>query len=771
MRRDDCLPAKIRLCPETSRPRPINLQDEPPSGRSAFVTVLLAAGAKAMGPDALKPVLAQFEVPARPLITAVSPEELEKLERAAAQTALRPLRSLRRYVLCDLSRSPERLDEFLAALRRLPEVEQAWVQQQASDPIPNPGNDTFSAAENFLDPAPTGIDARWVWTQPNGDGAGLHFIDLEQGWLLGHEDLPSPTLIFNHNRDGVGGYVGNHGAAVVGQVAGSDNTRGIIGIAPALASVRVSSHWHNVMGGLHVADALVAALAASPRPHLVLIEVQIAFLPVETDLANFDAIRLAVASGIIVVEAGGNGDNDLDAWTDGMGKRRLNRGSADFRESGAILVGAGEAALPHDRSDFSNFGSRVDCYAWGDSIVTAGYGDLAGSGNTSYTADFGGTSGASPIVSGAALLLQGLHLAANGGLLSPLQMRGLLAAPATGTPQGPGRPGHIGVMPNLRAIVETTLGLVPDVYLRDRVGDDGTVPSAGAISISPDVIVRPAPVADPNAAFGEGSGTENDETLGSKVEAGQDNHVYVRMRNRGAATATGTRATVYWSEVSTLVTPGSWHLIGTTAPIDVPAGDTLVVTSGLLWPQANLPPAGSHACFVAILDQAADPAPPLPGALDWDGFRNLVRAYNNITWRNFNVVDVDPDPQAAPAALDFVLPGSPDAMRVFDFEIRQQLPAGVKVTLEIPLALFAVLPKGNLPKPVMVRGGVQLPLPPGRSLPFCGVRLGAGVRHRCRFLVKGDRGLERGGNRLAIRQIFDGEEVGRVTWALRAKKS
>jgi subtilisin family serine protease len=327
----------------------------------------------------------------------------------------------------------------------------------------------------------------------------MHFIDLEQGWLLGHEDLPSPTLIFNDNHDGSGGYVGNHGASVLGEVSGVDNTKGIIGIAPNLSSVRTVSWWKSTdPGTLHVADALLAAVAAVPRPHVVLIEVQIgaALLPVETDPANLDAIRIAAASGIVVVEAGGNGSNDLDAWTDGMGRHLLNRGNADFMDSGAILVGAANAALPHDRASFSNYGSRVDCYGWGDSIVSAGYGDLAGAGNASYTSVFGGTSGASPIITGSALLVQGQYLASTGTLLSPSQMRVILSNPLTGTAQGGGVGGNIGVMPDLKAIVQNTLGLVPDVYLRDALGDTGAVPSTGNVSVSPDVIVQATAAAE-----------------------------------------------------------------------------------------------------------------------------------------------------------------------------------------------------------------------------------------------------------------------------------
>jgi hypothetical protein len=55
--------------------------------------------------------------------------------------------------------------------------------------------------------------------------------------------LAEDRLIFNDNHDGTGGYVGNHGAAVLGEVAGVDNTRGIIGVAPNVASVRTVSWW------------------------------------------------------------------------------------------------------------------------------------------------------------------------------------------------------------------------------------------------------------------------------------------------------------------------------------------------------------------------------------------------------------------------------------------------------------------------------------------------------------------------------------------------
>jgi hypothetical protein len=747
----------------------------PPAGKKCKSLTEMAKEQRLWG---LEKVLDEYDLSvSAPLVKSVDTDKILAMEKQADKSEFPPLRSLTSYWRIDARDKSDRIEEILKRLNSLYEVDKASLELKASDPLVNPADDPYNATQDYLDAAPEGISARWAWTQLNGEGAGVGFVDLEQGWFPAHEDYAakSPAIVYGDNRDGVGTYKGNHGTAVLGEVAADDNALGVVGIAPSLASVRMVSHYDaatNTTG--HVADAIVAVLPTMNVGDVLLLEIQRSFLPTETEDADFDAIRLAVAHGIIVVEAAGNGDNNLDTYTDAFGDTIFNRSSADFRDSGAIMIGACESALPHDRAWFSNYGSRIDCFAWGENVTSCGYGDLdAGSGdNSTYTDTFGGTSSASPIVSGAAIILQGMHFANTGTRLSPMQMRNLLSDPATGTAQGGGVAGNIGVMPNLQAIINNTLQIVPDVYLRDNVGDTGAVPVVGGISGSPDIIVRPTMVADPMAAFGQGSGTENSSTLGYEAEAGQDNYIYVRMKNRGGADANNVTATVYWSEVSTLVTPDMWHLVGTTPAINVPQGDILAVANPITWSAADIPATG-HYCFVGIINHPGDPAPPIPPATDWAGFTDFIRNQNNVTWRNFNVVNVEPD-VAEPIALPFQIAGAPDRARVFGLEIMQHIPRDIKVWLELPMMIAKPFINGKYLEHKFDRkkGLIKLRLPARPNMKVPRIKLGKGARIKASLIIEGNKKQQvQPGNRVAIRQLYDDMEVGRVTWQFHNRKT
>lgn len=346
-------------------------------------------------------------------------------------------------------------DDLVRRLSGLAEVEDVYAE---AGPVPPPtvnaSDDPRNANQNYLDAAPTGIDARWAWSLASG--AGIRFVDMERGWTLNHEDLAGAgiTVISGVNQDWHG-----HGTAVLGEVVAVDNQLGGVGIAPD-ANARVVSQWRTTTT-YDTAAAILSAGQSMSKGDVLLLEAQSNsgtwnLVPVEVETAVFDAIRYVVDAGIVVVEASGNGGNDLDAFVNSANRHVLDLGSADFRDSGAILVGAASSTLPHKRLSFSNFGSRIDCYGWGENIDTTGDG-YTGNTTTAYTSGFGGTSGASPIVAGAALLIQSWRKSVYGQTFDPDALRVMLSNGSHNTKSDKPATDKIGVMPNVRGIIETEI--------------------------------------------------------------------------------------------------------------------------------------------------------------------------------------------------------------------------------------------------------------------------------------------------------------------------
>jgi hypothetical protein len=102
---------------------------------------------------------------------------------------------------------------------------------------------------------------------------------------------------------------------------------------------------------------------------------------------------------------------------------------------------------------FSNFGTRVDCYAWGENVATLTSTQFAPFGTKRHTDQFNGTSSAAAIIAGAALAVQGVAIARTGMRLNALQMRQILSDPITGTKSFNFPKAGIGVMPDLRKII------------------------------------------------------------------------------------------------------------------------------------------------------------------------------------------------------------------------------------------------------------------------------------------------------------------------------
>jgi hypothetical protein len=318
-----------------------------------------------------------------------------------------------------------------------------------SCPITTP---SFESYQGYLGPAPGGIDAPAVWRR-GGRGQGVWFADVEGGWNAKHEDLPGDRITHVVGREINDPSWRAHGTAVLGEVVGRDNGKGVVGIAPDTERVFTAS-----IGSTSPANAIDTAARKLRAGDVLLIELQTTgprgrFLPMEWYDDVYDAIAAATRRGVVIIEAAGNGNEDLD-HTAYKGKFDRKK-----RDSGAIMIGAGGPPREgfHDREklDFSNYGSRVDVQGWGRMVATLDYGDLQSCDaedrdwrytDRNYTNHFSGTSSASPIVAGAAVLLQGLAKQ-KGRVLSPIQLRDLLIR--TGTPQAGDTRKHIGPRPNL----------------------------------------------------------------------------------------------------------------------------------------------------------------------------------------------------------------------------------------------------------------------------------------------------------------------------------
>jgi Subtilase family len=395
----------------------------------------------------------------------------------------------------------DRLEALAEQLRGLEIVDGAYVKppaEPASITLERPGvmlipepvveeapttTPDFTPRQDYRDPAPVGIDVPYAWTLPGGRGQNVKVIDCEWGWRFTHEDLVQNQLGLvggsNHTST-------NHGTAVFGEIGGDENAFGVTGIAPASPLGASSFVGQSTPAAIKkAADSLAAG-------DIILLEIhrpgpnsggggQQGYIAIEWWPDDFLAIRYAVNKGIIVVEAAGNGWENLDAAVynvpqTGFPSWWKNPFNLANPSSGAVVAGAGDPPsgthgrtispwnqpyVDRARSGFSNWGSRLDAQGWGWEVTSAGYGDLQGGSDANrwYTDVFSGTSSASPIVLGTLACTQGVLKAKGMPLMSSERARQLLRA--TGSPQqsAPDRPAsqRIGNRPNLRQLIPAAL--------------------------------------------------------------------------------------------------------------------------------------------------------------------------------------------------------------------------------------------------------------------------------------------------------------------------
>lgn len=384
-------------------------------------------------------------------------------------------------------------------------------------PMALPQNIDFRGKQRYFAPAPQGTGVLSASQTPIGPGptnfsaAGGHvrIADIEYSYNAMHSDLPPIAQIgmtgsdpYNDNR---------HGTAVFGElVARADNAFGVSGgCHQSQANFAHAAWWDPIVQDdvLRIEDAITDCMNALGNGGVILLEQQIAgpnytgvpatsqlgLVPVEWYWPIWDAIRTAVGNGVTVVEAAGNGNENLDAaiYSQGHGGHWPFL-STPASDSGAIIVGAGAspdgAFADRSRLSFpanywgSNYGSALDLQGWGENVATLGYGDLHNNGfvDSHCTAVFSGTSSASPIVTAACAVVQSCRYGMMFNYLTPLQLRTLLVN--TGSPQTGALAAsqHIGPRPDaMKALLamRQTLPLLPVRGFEwfDQLGPQGFV--------------------------------------------------------------------------------------------------------------------------------------------------------------------------------------------------------------------------------------------------------------------------------------------------------
>jgi serine protease len=637
----------------------------------------------------------------------------------------------------------------------------------------------------YLEPAPIGIGAAYAWRLPGGDGSGLRFVDVEGGWNLDDPDLVDVGIRLLAGRNGPCGGRSHpcelaHGTAVLGIVAAMNNGRDVTGIAHGLGSVAAVSIYETDKNSTNIPGAILTALADLRFGDVLLVEIQVkraqeTWRPIESSRTLFEAIRLATARGVVVVEPAGNGGYNLDK-------------DKGFGDSGAIIVGASQSEASHLHLSQSNFGQRLDCFAWGENVITlwdyysgqfvvpkfsfaqitglkplSELPEVSGDGTVTRLHEFDGTSCASAIVAGIALVVQSLAHTYLRFRLSPFQLRLLLSDPANGTPSADSCQYPIGVMPDLKKIVEEVFSIPPRVYLRDHVGDIGEGPRETRWQ-SPDIILTEEAVHDPQELFGEESWTE-DRLVRQKVNTHAGCFVYVRMRNRGGEREENVTARVFCSPVASSLFPSRWQEVGSVSVPTVEPGDQLTVSSAISWEGAKVPK-NAYCALIALIGSYREAFPRVPET--WEDIQALLRS-NSFACRNFHHVEhasrvemQDPDSYVR---LAFLSPGFPNEDLVMRLEVDARLSRQARVWLEMTPAR-ADLEGIWMAPPGKLKGRICVPVNPNGRSYFRERLFKARSCGEVKVIAYIPPELRQRAYQISVRQIYGQIEVGRVTWRL-----
>jgi len=378
-----------------------------------------------------------------------------------------PLADLNNYYL--ITTSGKTRTEFLVdELNTYPFVETAYapfVPHMMQD-IP-PTTPSYTSQQGYLGAAPAGFEYNAIMSVVGARFPDNNMCHHEGSWLLGHEDHPGlvasnylgspPSFPFTMR-----GWM-DHGTACTGIMAASRNAYGIHGMGSAARRFYLISLTNGSANSISLAtrtlgpgDVMSSSYGGGPPtgPNY----------PIDFQQAEFDACRAAGAKGICYSIPAGNANDNLDD-TSKFGNRYLPTSTS----STAFIAAATDGAKTV-KASFSAWGTRIDANGWGMNVVSLGYGDLFypnRDDRQTYTAQFGGTSAAAPLVAGVIAAFVGSVREQTGHILTVAEVRAALkktGTKITGTQ-------NIGNRPNLRQLL--ALYGLPDGLLVTQPGATG----------------------------------------------------------------------------------------------------------------------------------------------------------------------------------------------------------------------------------------------------------------------------------------------------------
>jgi len=290
-------------------------------------------------------------------------------------------------------------DEFLS--------ECATLTEAREDPII--GDPLYGCQWHLNQPSGEDINVESVWAD-GITGEGINVAVVDDGMDAAHEDLvDNVDLSLSHDYEGKGDLFRryeHHGTAVAGVIAARDNDVGVRGVAP-----RSTIFGYNLLHGLALADTETAELAliadAAGRNAGVTAISNNSWGFVDT---GEPMLPSAFWENIVdnAVTRGYDGRGVLYVWAAGNGHRRGDDSNLDGRANYYAITAACAVNESGTRSASSEFGANLwVCAPSNHPRTEENYRGITTTENSNrYRDDFGGTSSATPTVSGVAALIR-----------------------------------------------------------------------------------------------------------------------------------------------------------------------------------------------------------------------------------------------------------------------------------------------------------------------------------------------------------------------------